>query len=99
MERKTRLLFSNVAVECTQEYLRQWIEARDYQVASVQLIQDTVSGTSPSFAYVQLKDAAKLDEAARNLHGLVLLGRSVRVSQVIPLYYAVTPSRKLAASA
>ena len=89
MEGKTRLLFSNVAVQCTQEYLRQWIEARDYKVSSVQLIQDVVSGTSPSFAYVQLMDTTRLDEAARNLHGQALLGRAVRVSQVVPMHHAV----------
>jgi hypothetical protein len=89
MKGKTRLLFSNVAVECTSEYLKQWIETRQYEVSSVQLIQDIVSGTSPSFAYVQLIDAARLDEAARDLHGQSLLGRAVRVSQVVPLRYAV----------
>ncbi len=99
MEHKTRLLFSNVAVECTQEYLRQWIEARGYNVFTVQLIQDLVSGTSPSFAYVQLMDTDKLDEAARALHGQLLLGQSVRVCQVVPLQTAVQPTRKISASA
>jgi len=89
MEGRTRLLFSNVAVQCTQEYLKEWIEARQYEVCCVQLIQDTVSGTSPSFAYVQLVDSARLDEAARNLHGQSLLGRAVRVRHVVPMYYAV----------
>jgi hypothetical protein len=89
MEGKTRLLFSNVAVQCTPEYLKQWIEARHYEVSSVQLIRDTVSGTSPSFAYVQLIDTARLDEAARNLHDQPLLGLGVRVNQVVPLHYAV----------
>jgi hypothetical protein len=89
MEGKTRLLFSNVAVQCTPEYLKQWIEARQYEVSSVQLIRDMVSGTSPSFAYVQLIETAKLDEAARNLHDQPLLGLSVRVNQVVPLHYAV----------
>jgi hypothetical protein len=89
MEGKTRLLFSNVAIQCTQECLKQWIEARQYEVSSVQLIQDIVSGTSPSFAYVQLTDASRLNEAARNLHGQFLLGCAVRVNQVVPLHYAV----------
>ena len=89
MDRKTRLLFSNVPVQCTEEYLKQWIEARNYKVHSIQLIQDIVSGTSPSFAYVQLIDPTKLNEAARNLHGQSLLDRAVRVSQVVPLHYAV----------
>jgi uncharacterized protein YggL (DUF469 family) len=89
MEGRTRLLFSNVAVQCTEEYLKHWIEARNYEVCSVQLIQDIVSGTSPSFAYVQLIDVTKFDEAARQLHGQSLLGRTVRVRHVVPLYYAV----------
>ena len=89
MEARTRLLFSNVAVQCTQEYLKHWIEARNYKVCSVQLIEDIVSGTSPSFAYVQLLDVTRLDEAARKLHGQSLLGRVVHVSHVVPLYYAV----------
>jgi RNA recognition motif. (a.k.a. RRM, RBD, or RNP domain) len=89
MEEKTRLLFSNVPVQCTEEYLAEWVEARDYEVFSVQLITDVVSGTSPSFAYVQLADATRLDEAARNLHGQSLLGLAVRVSNVVPLYNAV----------
>lgn len=86
MKGKTRLLlFSDVAVQCTPEYLRLWIEARGYRVSEVQLIRDRVSGTSPSFAYVQLMDASRLDEAARALHGQKLLGRSIRASQVVPL--------------
>jgi RNA recognition motif-containing protein len=89
MERNIRLLFSNVAVQCTPEYLKQWIEEQHYKVRSVQLIQDVVSGTSPSFAYVQLSDATRLNEAARILHGQSLLGRTVRVSPVVPLHHAV----------
>ena len=86
---KTRLLFSNVAVQCTEEDLREWIEAREYAVSSVQLIRDMVSGTSPSFAYVQLIETAKLDEAVRSLHEQLLLGCTVHVRQVVPMYYAV----------
>jgi RNA recognition motif. (a.k.a. RRM, RBD, or RNP domain) len=89
MEGRTRLLFSNVAVQCTEEHLKHWIEARNYEVCSVQLILDVVSGTSPSFAYVQLIDVARLDEAARKLNGESLLGRAVRVSHVVPFYHAV----------
>jgi hypothetical protein len=99
MERKKRLLFSNVAVECSQEYLRQWTEARGYDVLAVQLIRDEVSGTSPSFAYVELADLGKIDEAASALHGSVLLGRSIRVCQVIPMQSALERPRKLSASA
>jgi hypothetical protein len=99
MEKNTRLLLSNVAVECSEGYLRQWIEARGYSVLAVRLIQDLVSGTSPSFAYVQLEDGNKLDEVARVLHGSILLGRQIRVCQVVPLQSSINPARNLAASA
>jgi hypothetical protein len=99
MERKTNLLFSNVPVECTGEYLKQWIEARGYDAFRVHLIQDVISGTSPSFAYVELMDLSKLNEAARTLHGQILLGRSGRVCHVVPLHTAVTSERSLRASA
>ena len=98
MDRKTRLLFSNVAVECTSDYLGQWIESRGYKVFTVQLIEDIVSGTSPSFAYVNLIGPGNLDEAAQTLHGQTLLGRSILVSVVVPLQAAVKPARALRAA-
>ena len=48
----TKLLFSNVPVDCQDEYLRLWVEARGYRVSTLTLIRDSVSGTSPSSAYV-----------------------------------------------
>ena len=99
MEKKPRLLLSNVAVGCSQEYLKRWIEARGYGVLAVHLIQDHVSGTSPSFAYVQLTDDSRLDEAARALHGSTLLGHQIQVCQVVPLQSSIAPARSFAASA
>lgn len=55
----TKLLLSNVPVNCGDEYLRQWVEARGYSVSNVKLITDVVSGTSPSFAYVQLMNSER----------------------------------------
>jgi hypothetical protein len=46
------------------------------------MIRDAVSGTSPSFARVELMDTTKLSEAARSLNGRDLLGRSVHVKQL-----------------
>jgi hypothetical protein len=99
MEKRTRLLFSNVALECSQEYLRQWIEALGYPVLAVHMIHDQVSWTSPSFVYVQLADESRLDEAARTLHGTILLGRQIRVCQVVPLQSSIAPARNFAATA
>jgi hypothetical protein len=76
-----RLLFSNVPFDCYDEYLRLWVEARGYRVSNLRLIRDQVSGTSPSFAYVQLMNAAKVEEAARSLNGQELGGRRVQVAR------------------
>ena len=83
MDMPTRLLFSNVPFDCSDDLLRQWIEDRGYPVLRVKLIQDVVTGTSPSFAHVQLVNAAKLDEAERALNGQSLRGRPLHVSRVV----------------
>jgi hypothetical protein len=80
----TRLLFSNVPVDCSDDLLKKWIEDRGYLVSSVRLIQDAVSRTSPSFAHVQLMASAKLDEAERMLNGQILQGRLIHVRRVVP---------------
>jgi RNA recognition motif-containing protein len=79
----TRLLFSNVPFDCSNDFLKQWIEDRGYLVLNVKLIRDLVTGTSPSFAHVQLINAAKLDEAERTLNGQTLRGSPLRVSRVV----------------
>ena len=78
MTAKNKLLLANVPVDCQEPYLRSWIEARGYRIFNVRMIRDAVSGTSPSFAHVELMDVTKLGEAARCLNGHSLLGRSVR---------------------
>jgi hypothetical protein len=78
----TKLLFSNVPVDCQDEYLRLWVEARGYRVSSLKLIRDSVSGTSTSFAYVQLMNPSRLDEAARSLDGQTIRGLRIQVARV-----------------
>jgi hypothetical protein len=80
-----RLLLSNVPFDCTEDFLRKWVEDRGYEVLSVRLIQDAVSRTSPSFAHVQLPASTELNEAKQVLHGQILQGR------LIDVRLAVTP--------
>jgi hypothetical protein len=80
---KASLLFSNVPFDCSDEQLRRWIEDQRYPVSSVTLIRDVVSGTSPSFAYVQLGPSVNLEEAARTLNGRTLGGRTLCVSRFL----------------
>jgi RNA recognition motif-containing protein len=79
----TRLLFSNVPRDCSDDVLKQWIEDHGYAVSSVKLIRDVITGTSPSFAHVQLVNAAKIDEAERRLNGQILRGSRLRVGRVV----------------
>jgi RNA recognition motif-containing protein len=79
------LLLSNVPPNCRDEYLRRWIEARGYRVSSLRVVKDITSGTSPSFAYVQLMNSSKLDEAVRALNGQTLEGRTIQAARVTPV--------------
>jgi hypothetical protein len=79
----TKLLFTNVPIDCVDEYLWQWVEARGYRVSSLKLIRDQVSGTSPSFAHVQLMNSGKIEEAARFLNGQDLRGRKIQVACIM----------------
>jgi RNA recognition motif. (a.k.a. RRM, RBD, or RNP domain) len=85
MNKSTNLLISNVPADCPEDYVQQWVEARGYRIFKVKLVRDLVSGTSPSFAYVQLMDAAKLDEAARALDERHIGNHALRVKRVTPL--------------
>ena len=77
---RNKLLFANVPVDCHDVYLKNWIEARGYRIFNLKMVRDAVSGTSPSFAQVELMDITKLGEAARSLNGRNLLGQSVSVT-------------------
>jgi len=45
----------------------------------LRLVRDYVSGTSPSFAYVQLMNPEKIEEAARALNGQTIGERKIQV--------------------
>jgi hypothetical protein len=76
----TILLIENVPVDCDEQYLSFWIEARGFRTMQIRLVRDIVSGTSPSFAHVKLMVDSKLSEAVRTLDGQRLGGRRIRVT-------------------
>jgi hypothetical protein len=85
METLKKLLVSNVPADCPDDLLKDWIEARGYRTFGVRLVRDQVSGTSPSFAYVQLMNSSRLEEAARTLDGQKLWTHTISVRLVIPM--------------
>jgi hypothetical protein len=82
-EATPKLLFSNVPPDCHDDYLWAWVEARGYRVSSLKLIRDQVTGTSPSFAHVQLMNSGKIEEAERSLNGQDLRGQRVQVARIL----------------
>jgi len=82
MIHRNRLLISNVPRSCSVEFLQNWVEAQGYNVFRINLIRDVISGTSPSFAHVQLMNESKLDEAARALNGRIIDHRMVSAQKV-----------------
>ena len=72
------LLFANIPHNCNDDDLRTWIEARGFKVTGLQLIRDTVSGSSPSFARVELAMVSH-DGAVRDLDQQPLGDRRVCV--------------------
>lgn len=85
MEPIMKLLVSNVPPNCSDDFLAHWIEARGYRTFGVRLIRDVVSGTSPSFAYVQLMDSSRLEEAVRALNAQRLWTSTIEVRLVTPM--------------
>ena len=81
---RMKLLISNVAVDCQDSDLKAWIETRGYEVVELRMIRDAVSGTSPSFAQVELANPAGLDDAVHALNGRILMGRTIHVRPVVP---------------
>ncbi len=92
MERPMKLLVTNLPIGCADDFLNDWIEAHGFRTYGVRIIRDTVSGTSPSFAYVQLMDPSRLSEAARSLDGQTLKGSTIQVRLVVPLSSIVRPA-------
>jgi len=79
---RNQLLISNVPRSCSEEFLKNWVEARRYRVFRLNLIRDVISDSSPSFAYVQLMDESKLDEAVRALDRQSIAYQTVVVERV-----------------
>jgi len=70
----------NVPHNCDESELCDWVESKGPRVKSVRLIRDTVSGVSPSFAYVQL-DEDDIAQSVKKLNGQFIRGRAIIVKE------------------
>jgi RNA recognition motif-containing protein len=77
----TRLFLTNIPYDCREKDLQQWIEARGFEVDSVQIIHDLVAGVSPAFGYVSLRGRTDETAVIKTLDGQHLNGRQLQVRQ------------------
>jgi RNA recognition motif-containing protein len=76
-----KLFFVNVPYNCTERELQEWVESRGFQARSVRLVRDLVSGVSPAFGYVELKDDTRLSEAVGCLNGKKMRNQTILVKE------------------
>ena len=93
----SQLFFVNLPYNCSDRELREWIESRGVETVSIRIIRDLVSEVSPAFAYAELSDPARIEEAAAILDGKKMHNQTVRVSpaRVTPLRVAPKSLREL----
>jgi len=75
------LFMVNIPYNCTESELNAWVESCGVGVKSVRLIQDTVAGVSPSFAYVEVIEGTDIDKAIDILNGRIIRERVILVSE------------------
>jgi hypothetical protein len=74
-----RLFVTNIPYDCHEMELQRWIEAHGFDVDSIQLIRDMVSGASPAFGYVSVRGGTP--QVIEALDGQQLNGQKLLVKR------------------
>jgi glycogen phosphorylase len=72
---------SNIPCDCHEVELRQWVESHGFKVESIRVIQDSVTGASPAFGYIALREERLKADAVQTLNGQKLRGRVLQVQE------------------
>ena len=80
-----RLYIGNLPHLTAEEGLQAWIEEHGFRVESVQVIRDLDTGTSRGFAFVELPEVLRAQEAVDALNGQKMEGHILRISEARPL--------------
>jgi RNA recognition motif-containing protein len=81
----TRLYVGNLPQVTVEHELQSWIEEHGFKVETVQVIRDLDTGASRGFAFVELPEILKAEEAVLALNGQKMEGHNLRVSEARPL--------------
>jgi RNA recognition motif-containing protein len=80
-----RLYVGNLPHLTAEDELQAWIEEHGFRVESVQVIRDLDTGTSRGFAFVELPEVLRAQEAVDALNGQKMEGHILRISEARPL--------------
>lgn len=80
-----RLYVGNLPHLTAEDELQRWIEEHGFRVESVQVIRDLDTGTSRGFAFVELPEVLRAQEAVDALNGQKMEGHILRISEARPL--------------
>ena len=80
-----KLFLSNIPYNCSDRELQDWVESRGIQTLSIRIVRDLVSGVSPAFGYVELKESSGLQDAiavlnGKNIHNQTVIVKEARTS-------------------
>ena len=80
-----RLYIGNLPHLTAEDELQAWIQEHGFRVESVQVIRDLDTGASRGFAFVELPEVLRAQEAVDALNGQKMEGHDLRVSEARPL--------------
>ena len=80
-----RLYIGNLPQATVEHELQAWIEQHGFKVETVQVIRDLDTGASRGFAFVELPEVLKAEEAVSALDGHKMEENNLRVSEARPL--------------
>ena len=78
---KPQLLLTNLPYNCSDSELQGWVESHGIQTLSVRIVRDLVTGVSPAFGYVELKNDKVINETIDRLNGKKMRNQIILVKE------------------
>jgi RNA recognition motif len=81
---------------CSEHELQQWVESRGIKTQAIRIVRDLVSGASPAFGYVELKNGNVVGEVVVALNGKAMRGHTILVREapiLLPPLSSATPRK------
>jgi RNA recognition motif-containing protein len=76
-----RLFLVNIPYNYSDRELKDWVESRGIETRSIRIVRDLVSGVSPSFGYVEVRDHTVVGDAIAILNGKKMRNQIIHVRE------------------